>query len=58
MIKLTKIDYWIKQSDIIITGEGRVDKQTLSGKGVMNIIKRAQNKNKKCWIVCGICEFN
>lgn len=35
----------LKQADILITGEGKIDNQTLSGKGPFQIVKRAREIN-------------
>lgn len=46
-----KIDEIIKNYDLIITGEGKVDNQSLNGKIVFEILNRY---NKKTIIVCAI----
>lgn len=43
----------IKESNLIITGEGRLDQQTINGKVVSGIIKEAQKLNKPVWALCG-----
>lgn len=35
----------LKQSDIVITGEGRIDDQTIEGKGPYGVAKRAKSNN-------------
>jgi glycerate kinase len=51
--KLIKLEGLIKTSDLIITGEGRLDKQTLMGKAVFEISKIASSYKKKCVVICG-----
>jgi glycerate kinase len=43
----------IKQADLIITGEGRLDQQTINGKVVSGIIKEANRYDKPVWALCG-----
>ncbi len=40
-----KFDEKLKTADLVITGEGRIDEQTLMGKGPMGVVRRAR-KNK------------
>lgn len=46
----------IDKADIIITGEGRFDSQSLLGKGAFSITEYALQKNKKVFFICGSCE--
>ncbi len=46
----------IADSDIVITGEGKTDKQTLMGKLPFKISSIAKKHNKKCIIISGIIE--
>ena len=43
----------IKEADLIITGEGRLDQQTINGKVVSGIIKEAQKWGRPVWALCG-----
>lgn len=43
----------IAQSDFIITGEGKLDSQTLEGKVVNGVIERCKKLNKPIGILCG-----
>jgi glycerate kinase len=43
----------ISQSDFIISGEGKLDSQTLEGKVVNGIIERCKQLNKPLGILCG-----
>ena len=55
ILNYLKIDDIIDKYDIIITGEGKVDKQSLNGKIVFEILNRY---NKKTLILCGVSEVN
>ena len=41
----TSFDKALEQADIVITGEGSIDKQTLHGKGPFGVAKRAKEKS-------------
>lgn len=43
----------IKEADIVITGEGRLDGQSLNGKAAMEVAKIAWNHNKTTYMLCG-----
>ncbi len=47
----------IEAADLIITGEGKIDRQTLSGKVVGTVAKYALDARKKTIAVCGVCEL-
>lgn len=44
---------WLDKADLLITGEGRIDLQTLSGKAPAGIAKRARKRNIVVVAVCG-----
>ena len=46
----------IKASDIVITGEGKTDKQTLMGKLVFKISELCKKYDKKCIVMSGDIE--
>lgn len=50
---LYKLDKEIKQANLIITGEGRLDNQSLSGKLISVIYNKVNKYNKKMLIICG-----
>jgi len=56
IIKKLKLDKEIKKADIIITGEGKVDKTTFMGKIPGEIIKIASKYKKKIIIITGSLE--
>jgi glycerate kinase len=43
-LSLTNFDAALKQKDLVITGEGSIDLQTLQGKGPFGVAKRAKEK--------------
>jgi glycerate kinase len=47
----------IRSADLVITGEGKIDRQTLAGKVVGTIAREASTTGKKVIAVCGICEL-
>ena len=44
-LSITKFDQALSRSDLVITGEGSIDKQTLQGKGPYGVALRAKKKN-------------
>jgi glycerate 2-kinase len=46
----------IANADLIITGEGKLDKQTLEGKGPFGVARIAIDLNKPVWAVAGMIE--
>lgn len=50
---LTSFEEAIAWSDVVITGEGKLDEQTLHGKLVQGIVKMARRKAKKVLVLCG-----
>ncbi len=44
-LSITRFDQALSRSDLVITGEGSIDKQTLQGKGPYGVALRAKNKN-------------
>ena len=48
------IDKKISESDLVITGEGSFDRQSLMGKITGNIIERSKKFNKKVLIISGL----
>ncbi|MEK6780550.1 MAG: glycerate kinase [Bacteroidota bacterium] len=58
LISVTGLEEKIKQADIIITGEGKIDQQTLAGKVVMEIGRLGLKYNKKVVAIAGKCELS
>ena len=51
--ELADFDTSIKDADWVITGEGKLDDQTLSGKTISGVIKSAKNQNIPVAALCG-----
>ncbi len=51
-----QIEERIAASDLVITGEGRLDTQTLYGKAPTEVARLAKKHGKPVAIVCGQCE--
>lgn len=58
VIDALQLEEKIKQADLVITGEGKIDRQTLSGKVVAAIARLAQQHHKKMIAICGVCELS
>lgn len=56
LAELSNLEEKIKDCDIVITGEGKTDSQTLMGKLPYRISKLAKKYNKKCVIISGAIE--
>lgn len=56
VLDTVKFDEKIADADYIFTGEGKLDSQSLRGKVVMGIAKRAQEQEKKVIAVVGGAE--
>jgi len=53
---IMKVTGWmdtVRTADLIITGEGRIDRQTCFGKVTYEVIRVAQRLNKPVLVVCG-----
>ena len=55
--KFTKLEEKIAQADLVITGEGKMDSQSLSGKVVGGVARIASSNNKKCIAFTGRCDL-
>lgn len=54
----TSLDEQIKKSDLIITGEGRLDSQSLSGKVVQHVAWLSKSSGKKVMVLCGVNDLD
>jgi glycerate kinase len=52
-LKLTAFEKALERSDIVITGEGSIDEQTLQGKGPFGVAVRAKEKGLKVIALAG-----
>jgi glycerate kinase len=50
---LAHLEDKVKQADLVITGEGSYDDQSLQGKAVQRIIEMCQNHDTKHLVICG-----
>ncbi len=55
---LIDFDNQIKDADWVITGEGKLDDQTLSGKTIKGVMESAEQNNIKVAAFCGKSELN
>lgn len=55
--RVTKLETHIKRCEIIITGEGKLDRQSLSGKVVEKVALAAKAHDKKVIVLCGVNEL-
>lgn len=56
--QLIGLEESIKQADFVITGEGRIDQQTINGKVPYGVAKLAKKHGKKVIALCGSREKN
>lgn len=54
VLRITGAEELIRNCDIVVTGEGRMDSQTVSGKGPYKVLKLAQKYNKPVYGITGI----
>lgn len=55
-LEISELEKWVKESDLIITGEGKMDAQTEHGKVVSGVSQLAQKYGKPVIGVCGIAD--
>ncbi len=55
---LTYLESLVKGSDIIITGEGSIDEQSVSGKLISGVAEIAKKYSKSVWAYCGVNSLN
>lgn len=58
IMQFTGLEEHVKRADIIITGEGKIDQQTLSGKVVNGVAQLARKHQKRLIAVAGSCELS
>lgn len=57
IMEILHFDELLQKADMLISGEGKFDKQTLEGKVVKGTMERAQEFHKPFGVVCGISEL-
>ena len=50
---LTGLEQRVRAADLVVTGEGSLDAQTLSGKGPIGVARLARKFGKPVWALCG-----
>ncbi len=58
LIELTGLKDKIRQADLVITGEGKVDFQTLQGKVIGGLAKVCRENHKPLAVICGALLLN
>lgn len=53
MIEFTHLEEAVKKADVVITGEGKMDEQTLSGKVIKGIAELAKRHGKPAYAIVG-----
>jgi glycerate kinase len=57
IIQSTLLTEKIREADLIITGEGKIDRQTFSGKVVSEVMSLAGKMGKPVLAICGKCDL-
>lgn len=57
LLDITNFVDALKRADVVLTGEGRFDHQSLQGKVVDGVVSRARKAGKKIVVVCGQCDL-
>lgn len=58
IFELLNIEEKIKQVDLVISGEGKIDQQTLNNKLLFSLSKLSRRNKKPLWAVCGLFDGN
>jgi glycerate kinase len=58
ILRATSLEKKIQHSDLVITGEGKLDTQSLSGKVVMEVTRLAASLQKPVIVICGKNELS
>ena len=53
ILKTIEIEKYIKKADLVLTGEGKIDEQTLNGKTIMGIAAMAKKHNVPVIVLTG-----
>ena len=53
LLQWMRLDEQLAEADLIVTGEGRIDAQSLQGKVPLGILRHAQQANVPVLAVCG-----
>lgn len=58
VIQASGLEEKIKESDLVITGEGKLDHQSLQGKVVSGVSMLCKKHERPLWVICGINELD
>ena len=58
ILQLTHFEEKLKDVDLVITGEGKLDHQTLEGKVIKGVVDLAKEKSIPVNVICGACEIS
>jgi glycerate 2-kinase len=58
ILEANNFDNLFNNTDFVITGEGKIDSQTLAGKVVAGVVKKAKLKNIPVIGICGVADLN
>jgi glycerate kinase len=58
IMDILSFEKYVGESDIVISGEGKFDNQTLNGKVINGVIEKCIQNKKPLGIVCGILELS
>ncbi|GAA4274946.1 glycerate kinase [Aquimarina gracilis] len=58
MFRVTKFPEALKNTDLIFTGEGKIDQQTLNGKVIYGVSKLAKTKNIPVYVISGASDLS
>ena len=58
ILRLCRFDELVKQADLVITGEGKLDSQSLCGKAISGVIEACRRYNKEVVAVVGRNELS
>jgi glycerate kinase len=51
-------EHQVKHADLVVTGEGQLDKQSMNGKVVSGVADLCSKYKKPLWIICGKNNFD
>ena len=58
ILQLTHFEEKLNGIDLVITGEGKLDRQTLEGKVIKGVVDLAREKLIPVYVICGACEIS
>jgi glycerate 2-kinase len=58
VLRQTQVEEYVREADLVITGEGKIDKQTLQGKLVLGLAEICANHHVPIAAVCGTLDIS